>query len=49
MVHFRIVDAVSRGIKKMVTEQMECRFPIPDYDYAKVSKVTSGSCRGRGF
>ena len=31
MVHFNMIDTVSRGIKKMFTEQMERRFPMPDY------------------
>ena len=32
MVHFNMIDTVSRGIKKMFTEQMERRFPMPDYE-----------------
>ena len=31
-VHFNMIDTVSRGIKKMFTEQMERRFPMPDYE-----------------
>ena len=27
-----MIDTVSRGIKKMFTEQMERRFPMPDYE-----------------
>ena len=32
MVHFNMIDTVSRGIKKMFTNQMERRFPMPDYE-----------------
>lgn len=32
MVHFNMIDTVSRGIKKMFTEQWERRFPMPDYE-----------------
>ena len=32
MVHFNMIDTVSRGIKKMFTNQMERRFPLPDYE-----------------
>ena len=32
MVHFNMIDTVSRGIKKMFTEQIERRFPMPDYE-----------------
>ena len=32
MVHLNMIDTVSRGIKKMFTEQMERRFPMPDYE-----------------
>ncbi len=32
MVHFNMIDTVSRGIKKMFTEQMQRRFPMPDYE-----------------
>ena len=32
MVHFNMIDTVSRGIKKMFTEQMERIFPMPDYE-----------------
>ena len=32
MVHFNMIDTVSRGIKKMFTKQMERRFPMPDYE-----------------
>ncbi len=31
-VHFNMIDTVSREIKKMFTEQMERRFPMPDYE-----------------
>lgn len=31
MVHFNMIDTVSRGIKKMFTEQWQRRFPMPDY------------------
>lgn len=32
MVHFNMIDIVSRGIKKMFTEQWQRRFPMPDYE-----------------
>lgn len=32
IVHFNMIDTVSRGIKKMFTNQMERRFPMPDYE-----------------
>ena len=32
MVHFNMIDTVSRGIKKMFTEQWQRRFPMPDYE-----------------
>ena len=32
MVHFNMIDTVSRGIKKMFTEQWQSRFPMPDYE-----------------
>ena len=32
MVHFNMIDPVSRGIKKMFTEQWQRRFPMPDYE-----------------
>lgn len=32
MVHFNMIDTVSRGIKKMFTEQWERHFPMPDYE-----------------
>lgn len=32
MVHFNMIDTVSRGIKKMFTEQWRRRFPMPDYE-----------------
>ena len=32
MVHFKMIDTVSRGIKKMFTEQWQRRFPMPDYE-----------------
>ena len=32
MVYFNMIDTVSRGIKKMFTNQMERRFPMPDYE-----------------
>ncbi|WP_290393465.1 ATP-binding protein [uncultured Duncaniella sp.] len=31
MVHFNMIDTVCRGIKKMFTNQMKRRFPMPDY------------------
>ncbi len=38
MVHFNMIDTVSRGIKKMFTEQMERRFPMPDYEIDNENK-----------
>ena len=38
MVHFNMIDTVSRGIKKMFTNQMERRFPMPDYEIDKEKK-----------
>jgi len=38
MVHFNMIDTVSRGIKKMFTEQMERRFPMPDYEIDNAKK-----------
>ena len=38
MVHFNMIDTVSRGIKKMFTEQMERRFPMPDYEIENEKK-----------
>lgn len=32
MVHFNMIDTVSRGVKKMFTEQRQRRFPMPDYE-----------------
>ncbi len=32
MVHFNMIDTVSRGIKKMFTNQMQRHFPMPDYE-----------------
>lgn len=32
VVHFNMIDTVSRGIKKMFTEQWQRRFPMPDYE-----------------
>lgn len=32
MVHFNMIDTVSRGIKKMFTEQWQRRFPMPDFE-----------------
>lgn len=32
MVHFNMIDTVSRGIKKRFTEQWQRRFPMPDYE-----------------
>ena len=33
-----MIDTVSRGIKKMFTEQMERRFPMPDYEIDNENK-----------
>ncbi len=41
MVHFNMIDTVSRGIKKMFTEQMERRFPMPDYEIDNEKKEVS--------
>lgn len=41
MVHFNMIDTVSRGIKKMFTEQMERRFPMPDYEIDNDKKVVA--------
>ena len=38
MVHFNMIDTVSRGIKKMFTEQMERRFPMSDYEIDNAKK-----------
>lgn len=38
MVHFNMIDTVSRGIKKMFAEQMERRFPMPDYEIDNENK-----------
>lgn len=38
MVHFNMIDTVSRGIKKMFTNQMERRFPMPDYEIDNENK-----------
>ena len=38
MVHFNMIDTVSRGIKKMFTNQMERRFPMPDYEISNEKK-----------
>ena len=38
MVHFNMIDTVGRGIKKMFTEQMERRFPMPDYEIDNAKK-----------
>ena len=32
MVHFNMIDTVSRGIKKMFNEQRRRHFPMPDYE-----------------
>lgn len=41
MVHFNMIDTVSRGIKKMFTNQMERRFPMPDYEIDNGRKEVS--------
>lgn len=38
MVHFNMIDTVSRGIKKMFNEQRRRRFPMPDYEIDPVNK-----------
>lgn len=37
MVHFNMIDTVSRGIKKMFNEQRRRCFPMPDYDIDNVN------------
>ena len=38
MVDFNMIDTVSRGIKKMFSEQWRRRFPMPDYEIDEVKK-----------
>lgn len=38
MVDFNMIDTVSRGIKKMFSEQWRRHFPMPDYDIDAVKK-----------
>lgn len=38
MVHFNMIDTVSRGIKKMFNEQRRRHFPMPDYDIDTLNK-----------
>lgn len=38
MVHFNMIDTVSRGIKKMFNEQRRRHFPMPDYEIDPVNK-----------
>lgn len=38
MVHFNMIDTVSRGIKKMFNEQRRRHFPMPDYEIDAVNK-----------
>jgi ATP-dependent DNA helicase RecG len=38
MVHFNMIDTVSRGIKKMFNEQRRRHFPMPDYEIDAVRK-----------
>ena len=39
MVHFNMIDTVSRGIKKIFDEQWRRNFPMPDYEIDAVNKV----------
>lgn len=39
MVHFNMIDTVSRGIKKIFDEQWRRHFPMPDYEIDAVNKV----------
>ena len=38
MVNFNMIDTVSRGIKKMFSEQRRRHFPMPDYEIDEVNK-----------
>lgn len=38
MVNFNMIDTVSRGIKKMFSEQRRRHFPMPDYEIDAVNK-----------
>lgn len=38
MVHFNMIDTVSRGIKKMFCEQRRRHFPMPDYEIDAINK-----------
>ncbi len=38
MVHFNMIDTVSRGIKKMFNEQWRRYFPMPDYEIDALKK-----------
>ena len=39
MVHFNMIDTVSRGIKKISDEQWRRYFPMPDYEIDAANKV----------
>lgn len=39
MVHFNMIDTVSRGIKKISDEQWQRYFPMPDYEIDAANKV----------
>lgn len=39
MVHFNMIDTVSRGIKKIFDEQWRRHFPMPDYEIDAANKV----------
>lgn len=38
MVHFNMIDTVSRGIRRMFREQQIRRFPMPDYEIDLINK-----------
>lgn len=47
MVHFNMIDTVSRGIKKMFNEQLTRRFPMPDFEIDAVNKVVGVRVYGK--
>lgn len=47
MVHFNMIDAVGRGIKKIYTEQRNRFFPMPDYDIDTENRTVGVTIYGK--
>lgn len=47
MTHFNMIDTVGRGIKKMFSEQLTRRFPLPDFEIDAINKVVGVRIYGK--